>query len=325
MKKILITGGSGYIGSSIVNLLLKETDYHIKIVDPVIHSWTKKQIGEWELHPRLEYQPCKIQELRWMHRDYEAIFHLGACHKVEESVQDPTTYYHNNLISTLAVIELAKKTGCYVVYSSSAGVYAPTDKAVTEDSEVHPIHPYGETKLWGEHMLHAAEKAHGVLSAKLRYFNAAGAEETHGYYAEKATHAIPALIRSINKQETFNINGKDYPTKDGTCVRDYLHIKDIARAHVKALDYMKNHKNSITANLGTGTGTSLEELIKVASDVTGKVVPVQYARRRSGDPPFLVANANVAKEYLDWEPLYSLEDIVRDDWEWELRRNENEL
>ena len=246
---------------------------------------------------------------------------MSASHVVPESVIDPLTYYHNNLTSMQRIMQYAKEYDVKIVFSSSAAVYDTSNGQLDENSPTKPQNPYGQTKLWSEQMLEALYHAHGVSSVSLRYFNVAGAGRKHGYNAKTPTHAVPILLKSVLNNKPFRVFGNDYPTKDGTCVRDYLHVKDVARAHVQALHYLDSHKCSEVFNLGTGTGTSMLDLIQASEKVLDKKVDFVYDSRRMGDPPILVANAQKAEKFLNWKPEYELADIIRDSWNWENASN----
>lgn len=328
---ILVTGGSGFIGSSVVDLLLTQTSEKIIILDRRINSWTYDLVAK--NRDRITAILCDIMNdcdretwIKYLDSSNEklsTIVHLAGLISVPESVQHPMKYYNANVNGMLYIVELAKKYDSNIVFSSSAGVYAPASFTVYEDSHKGPKHPYGQTKLWCEEILEAADNAYGIKSAVLRYFNAAGAGDNHGYYEESASHAIPALMRAIKHNRNFYINGNDYDrfnTPDGTCVRDYLHVKDIARAHINSLEYLKNGK-SITVNLGTGVGTSMLQLVDVASKVLNKNIRYEFRGRRIGDPAYLVADVRLANTFLKWKPKFDLEDIIGDAWEWE-KRNE---
>ena len=310
MKHILVTGGSGFIGSAVVDELLYY-GYTVTVLDRVINDWTKKldveilnyDINEFGLHT--------------YYKKFDAIIHMAASHVVPESVADPLTYYRNNLMSMMRILDYAKDNDVKIVFSSSAAVYDECHSKLDECSYTGPKNPYGQTKLWSEEMLESIFHAHGVSSVSLRYFNVAGAGKNHGYNAKKPTHAIPILIKSILNDTTFRIFGDDYTTRDGTCIRDYLHVKDVARAHVQALHYLESHKCAEVFNLGTGTGTSMLDLVKAAERVLDKQINFEYDGRRMGDPPILVANAEKAEQILQWTPQKSLEQIILDSWNWE--------
>jgi len=314
MKNILVTGGSGFIGSSVVDELLYY-GYKVTVVDRVINEWTKNL--------DVEIQNFDINNfgLHSYYKKFDAIIHMAASHIVPESVVDPMTYYYNNLTSIQRIMEYAKEYDVKVVFSGSAAVYDTSNGQLDENSPTKPQNPYGQTKLWSEQMLEALYHAHGVSSVSLRYFNVAGAGKKHGYNAKTPTHAVPILLKSVLSNKPFHVFGNDYPTKDGTCIRDYLHVKDVARAHVQALHYLDSHKCSEVFNLGTGTGTSMLDLIQASEKVLDKKVDFVYDSRRMGDPPILVANAQKAEKFLNWKPEYELADIIRDSWNWENASN----
>lgn len=315
MKHILVTGGSGFIGSAVVDELLYY-GYTVTVLDRVINDWTKKldvevlnfDINNFGLHT--------------YYKKFDAIIHMASSHVVPESVIDPLKYYQNNLMSMMRLLDYAKVNGTKIVFSSSAAVYGVSGSAISEDYETSPQNPYGQTKLWSEQMLNSMYHAHGVNSISLRYFNVAGAGKNHGYNAKKPTHAVPILLKALLGNKPFRVFGNDYPTKDGTCVRDYLHVTDVARAHVQALQYLENHRCSEVLNLGTGTGTSMLDLIQATERVLDKQINFEYDKRRMGDPPFLVANAEKVEQLLGWIPKKTLEQIILDSWNWELASND---
>lgn len=310
MKHILVTGGSGFIGSAVVDELLYY-GYTVTVLDRVINEWTKKLDVEI-----LNFDINKFG-LHTYYKKFDAIIHMAASHVVPESVADPLKYYKNNLLSMMRLIEYAKDNDTKIVFSSSAAVYDTCGNSIDESYETIPHNPYGQTKLWSEQMLNSMFHAHGVSSVSLRYFNVAGAGKKHGYNAKKPTHAVPILLKSVLNNIPFRVFGNDYPTKDGTCVRDYLHVTDVARAHVQALHYLESHKCAEVFNLGTGTGTSMLDLIAGAERVLDKQINFEYDKRRMGDPPFLVANAEKAEQLLGWIPKKTLEQIILDSWNWE--------
>jgi len=310
VKHVLVTGGSGFIGSSVVDELLYY-GYTVTVLDRVINDWTKKLDVEI-----LNFDINRFG-LDTYYKKFDAIIHMAASHVVPESVADPLTFYRNNMTSMMRILEYAKDTDTKIVFSSSAAVYEEAHSKLDEYDHTGPKNPYGETKLWSEQMLESTFHAYGINSISLRYFNVAGSGKNHGYNAKKPTHAIPILLKSIMKGETFRIFGDDYTTRDGTCVRDYLHVKDVARAHVQALQYLESHKCADVFNLGTGVGTSMLDLVQTAERVLDKPISFEYDKRRLGDPPYLVANADKADKILGWKPQKSLEQIIQDSWNWE--------
>ena len=297
--RVLVTGGSGFIGSSIVDELVKAGHQPI-VVDLKLQPWVSDR--------DYEQAETSVQNYKFPN-DIDAVIHLAAFHIVSESTKHPQKYYDNNINSLLRVLEYQPKR---LIFSSSAAVYGK-GSVFTETAPTDPIHPYGRTKLWGEQIL----KDSGLKHLSLRYFNAAGAGENHGYVQEPKTHAIPILLDCIHHNKPFTIFGDKHETKDGTCVRDYTHVKDIARAHVLALDYEGDCQ---IMNIGSGEGTTLRELIDCAEQVTGKDVDWRLGEARDFDPPILVADTQLAERELKFHPSHNLADIVKDAWEWELRK-----
>ena len=328
MNYVIVTGGSGFIGSAVVNDLLT-FGYNVLVVDRKINSWTKMLSQTYSNFRYIETDVSRLD----MHNilqstgsyNIHAIIHLAANHVVPESVKNPLKFYKNNLSSLMNMLELYnnfsnQKTKPHFIYSSSAAVYAKSHLPIKETYQLDPINPYGQTKLWGEQMIQSTSVAENFKYACLRYFNVAGSGLRHGYNAEVATHAVPILVRSILKNETFPIFGNDYSTKDGTCVRDYLHVRDVSIAHVLALKYLEKNNDSIVANLGTRIGISMLDLIEAAAIILNKEIKFELNYRRLGDPPMLVADPSLAESKFNWKPNYTLEDIIRDSWEWELQK-----
>jgi len=310
MKHVLVTGGSGFIGSAVVDELLYY-GYTVTVLDRVINDWTKKLDVEI-----LNFDLNKFG-LHSYYKKFDAIIHMAASHVVPESVADPLKYYQNNMCSMLRLLEYAKENDVKIVFSSSAAVYDASASKIDENRTTTPLNPYGQTKLWSEQMLEAVYHAHGISSVSLRYFNVAGSGKNHGYNSKTPTHAVPILLKSIINNTPFKVFGNDYSTKDGTCVRDYLHVQDVAHAHVLALQYLESHRCAEPFNLGSGNGTSMLELINTTERVLDKSINFQYDIRRIGDPPSLVANAEKAEKILGWKPERNLEQIILDSWKWE--------
>ncbi len=296
VMKVLVTGGSGFIGSSVVDELLK-AGHEPVVVDRRVNPWTRKL--------PVEIHECPVQDIGPI-SGLDGVIHLAADHIVAESVRDPLRYYNNNLSSLLRAIDLAPDM---FVFSSSAAVYGKgTD--FSETSPTDPINPYGRTKLWGEEILADA----GIRHVSLRYFNAAGAGERHGYIQEPRTHVVPILLDCVRNDSPFTVFGKGLDTRDGTCVRDYTHVVEIAKAHVAALEYRGTQR---VMNIGSGRETTLLELIAAVEGVTGKRVRWSYGPARSYDPPRLVADVEKARTELGWRAEMGLQEIVQDAWAWE--------
>ncbi len=325
MGRILITGGAGYIGSHVV-ALLQERGRDVLVVDD-LSAGHRAALGGV---PLIEADFGDPQTLDGVLAggDVEGIVHLAAFAEVGASMTDPAAYYRNNLQGTLALLDAARRAGVRrFVFSSTAAVYgAPQDVPIREDHPTRPMNPYGETKLAVERALHWFHRAYGLRYVALRYFNAAGARPggTIGEDHDPETHLIPRLLRSAAAAAEgavaapTPIFGTDYPTSDGTCIRDYVHVDDLARAHVLALDRMRDREDVAEAyNLGNGEGFSVREVVAAVERVVGVAPPTEDAPRRDGDPPILVASSRLARERLGWKPqLPSLAAIVETAWDW---------
>ena len=315
--RILVTGGAGYIGSVVAEELLK---LGLEVV--VYDNLSKGHRGalvpginlvEGDLHDR--------QRLQETLRDYQvsAVIHMAASSLVGESCVDPAKYYRNNVEAGLVLLDEMIKAGIrHIVFSSTAATYGePESQPIDENAPTVPTNPYGETKLAFERAMRWYDVAYKLRFASLRYFNAAGATDHCGEVHDPESHLIPiALQVATGKRKHVEIFGDDYPTPDGTCVRDYIHVVDLARAHILALQAL--NKGSAIYNLGCGgAGYSVRDVIETVRDVTGKEIPVQIGPRRAGDPPTLVASSDKIKRELGWQPMYQdLRVIVESTWRW---------
>jgi UDP-arabinose 4-epimerase len=317
--KILVTGGAGYIGSHTCKRLA-EAGHEPIVFDNLStghHDYVR--FGPF-VHGDLNDQHA-IQQAIAAHRP-EAIIHFAASAYVGESMHDPLKYYRNNVSGMVNLLNAATLLGVgKIVFSSSCATYGVPDQLpIVETSPQRPINPYGETKLIGEQMLRATANAGKIEAMALRYFNAAGAamDGTLGEAHDPETHAIPLrLAAATDKGGQFGILGDDYPTPDGTCVRDYLHVDDLAEAHLQAVQRLTGTPGFDAVNLGTGTGVSVRELVDAAREVTGKAIQAEVKPRRPGDPPVVVADARKAKAVLEWEPRHSdLQTILTTAWGW---------
>jgi UDP-glucose-4-epimerase GalE len=321
MKNILVVGGAGYIGSHVC-LKLKDQNFNPIVFDDFStgHEWAC-QFG-----PSIQGHLLNYESINTVFKDYsiDAVMHLAAFIQVGESVQKPLHYYENNVMGT---INLLKAMDQYkvntMVFSSTAAVYgAPQYTPMDENHPQQPLNPYGMSKWMVERILHDCAISQGLRFVTLRYFNAAGAapDQDLGEAHEPETHLIPLLIRST-PSHPITIFGNDYETQDGSCVRDYIHVLDLADAHIKALDYINNGGINDSFNLGTEHGTSNFEVITTIEKHLKRNVPIIMGARRAGDPPTLLSSSKKAKEILNWEPKYSLDDIVKSAIEWELKFN----
>lgn len=314
--RVLIIGGAGYIGSH-VSRLLRKRGYEVLVYDNLStgHAFLA---GENEL---VVGDIGDAATLTPVLRKVDAVMDFAAFAYVGESVQNPRKYFRNNVSSSLVLLNALVDVGIkHLVFSSSCAVYGiPSTLPITEDTPRQPINPYGASKLFFENALEAYDRAYGLRYASLRYFNAAGADESReiGELHDPETHLIPlALAAAAGLAPTFSLYGDDYPTPDGTCIRDYIHVNDLADAHVAALELLTGGSSSLQVNLGTKHGYSVRQVLKVVEEVTGYLVPVTVATRRPGDPPELVADPFRAREILNWQPTRSLGDIVKTAWSW---------
>jgi UDP-glucose 4-epimerase len=313
---IFVTGGAGYIGSAMVDALLKAG--HTVTVFDALYTGHRQAIpaGARFVHSDLADDERLTVELDSEH--FDAVMHFAAFIEAGESMVKPGKYIHNNLVNSAHVIEAAQRAGVKrFVLSSTAAVYASNDDPLDEDSPLAPANTYGFTKLAIEQMLGWYCRIHGMHYAALRYFNAAGALPGRGEAHHPESHLIPLVLRVALKQNPgISIFGTDYPTPDGTNIRDYIHIADLVSAHLLALDALEKQER-LVYNLGNGSGYSVREVIETARIVTGKAIPVVETERRPGDAPRLVASSARIRRELGWEPKYpALQDIIASAWEW---------
>lgn len=301
---ILVTGGAGYIGSHTVRLLAGQ-GRDIVVLDNLVFGHREAIVDESvELVQGDIGDHALLRELFAKHR-FGAVVHFAAYAYVGESVTDPLKYYRNNTAAPLALLEVMRENDCKVfVFSSTCATYGVPDRLpIVESNTQDPINPYGRSKLMLEWVLNDCDRAWGLRSACLRYFNASGAapDGIIGEDHNPETHLIPLVLKAVRGEiEHITVFGTDYPTPDGTCIRDYIHVLDLADAHAKALDHLAAGGKSLKCNLGTGIGVSVKEILIAAEAVTGKPVPVRYGPRREGDPASLVADPSYAREALGW-------------------------
>lgn len=318
-KTILVTGGAGYIGSHTCKALAA-AGYTPVVYDNLRYGhqhavkWGPLVQGELEDTERLK-QAIETHKPA-------AVIHFAAYLFVGESVQDPAKYYRNNVGGTLALLDTMRETGLdTIVFSSTAAVYGlPETALIAEDTRTAPINPYGRTKLMIEEIFRDYEAAYGLNHISLRYFNACGADRDGeiGEEHDPETHLIPrALMAVAGEIDDFRVFGTDYDTPDGTCIRDYIHVEDLAEGHVRALDHLFKGGDSGSFNLGTGTGLSVKEILDSVERVTAQKIPLEYGERRAGDPPALVADVSRAKDVLGFEAKSSdVDTIIETAWKF---------
>ncbi|TCU16400.1 UDP-glucose 4-epimerase GalE [Rhizobium sullae] len=322
-ETVLVVGGAGYIGSHTC-LDLANKGYKPVVFDNFSNGhrefvrWGPAEEGDIRDRARLE-------EVLAKHKP-SAILHFAALIEVGESVKDPVSFYENNVIGTLTLLSAAQAAGIKAfVFSSTCATYGlPQSVPLDETHRQVPINPYGRTKYIVEQALADYDQYKGLRSVILRYFNAAGAdfEGRIGEWHQPETHAIPlAIDAALGRRQGFKVFGSDYETRDGTCVRDYIHVLDLADAHVRAVEYLLKGGDSVALNLGTGTGTTVKELLGAIEDVSKRPFPVEYIGRREGDSHTLVANNDKARDVLGWAPQYDLSQIIQSAWNWHSRSN----
>ena len=318
--KVLVVGGAGYIGSHAARAL-RRAGFDVLIYDNLstgfdfLANGFEMVVGdiqnEDKLSPALQHT--------------DAVMHFAAHAYVGESVENPRKYYRNNLEGGLALLNTIIDSGrkMPLIFSSTCAVYGvPTKTPLTEDHPLAPINPYGVSKFFFEQALESYDTAYGLKSARLRYFNAAGADENGetGECHDPEPHLIPLALRAAAGRGELQVFGDDYPTPDGTCIRDYIDVADLAEAHVMALQHLMAGNPSFTVNLGTGQGSSVKEVISTVEKVTGKKVPTKIVPRRAGDPPALVADPTRAQQLMRWRARCPLKDSVATAWEWMQKR-----
>ncbi len=317
--KILVTGGAGYIGSVVTEELLKE-GYQVVVYDSLYKGHREAIVPGAEFVEADLMDSAILGSTLTRHR-IEAVVHMAADSLVGESCEHPAKYYRNNVTAGLALLDAMREAGVKrIVFSSTAATYGePEKQPIEETTPTNPTNPYGQSKLAFEHAMGWYDEAYGLRYASLRYFNAAGASQQCGESHDPETHIIPiALQAAAGQRRTVEVYGDDYPTRDGTCVRDYIHVVDLARAHLLALNVLD--ESSRVYNLGCGgDGYTVREVIDTAREVTGREIPVRVGTRRAGDPATLVASSEKIKRELDWRPQYQdLRVIIESAWQWML-------
>lgn len=321
MKKILVTGGAGYIGSITVKELLKQ-GYEVVVFDNL--SQGHKEVLSRPLVVGDLLNPQDLEKLDKY--EFDGVIHFAAAALAGESMQRPEFYFENNIIGGLNLLEYMKKRNVKnIVFSSTCAIYGTPEKVpVSEEESKKPESVYGESKLAYEKVLYWYDKIYSIKNVCLRYFNACGAAEdgSVGEQHDPETHIIPIAIKAAMENKPFPLFGTDYPTPDGTCIRDYIHVQDLATAHILALEYLEKTKESNFFNLGTGNGYSNKQIVDMVKKVSGKDFPVEEKPRRAGDPSTIYADNTKAKTVLGWNPTHSdLETIVRTAWEFHTKNS----
>lgn len=322
MAKILVTGGAGYIGSHTAHLLQKQ-GYDVVVLDNLsrghAHNVDPQRLHKIDLQDTLTVTELLRKE------QPDAVIHFAAYISVGESTQKPELYFSNNTAGSLSLFTAMIESGVQrLVFSSTAAVYGnPQHVPVRETHPFVPVNPYGDSKVMVEKILGWLDQYRGLRSIALRYFNACGCEPGSGLGEEHdpETHLIPLILRAVQTGKPVTVFGEDYDTPDGTCIRDYIHVSDLAEAHIRAVEHLMRDGASDVFNVGTGTGRSVREVIQAVEDVTQQKVPYQVGPRREGDPAILVANSDKLQQTLGWKPRYTdLREIVRTQWEFMTQR-----
>ena len=322
MAKILVTGGAGYIGSH-TRYFLEQHGHSVLVVDDLSRGY-RDAVPPNALHVMDVHETAKLADLLKAER-IDAVVHFAAFISVGESTQVPELYFSNNVGGSLSLFEAMQEAGVKrIVFSSTAATYGiPERDPITEDEPFAPINPYGESKVIVEKVLEWLDRYRALRSVRLRYFNACGSEPEAalGERHDPETHLIPLILRAVQTGKPVTLFGDDYPTPDGTCIRDYIHVSDLAEAHVFAVEYLLNGGKSDVFNVGTGKGESVKEVLAAVESVTGKKVPYTIGPRREGDPPSLVADSQKLQSALGWRPKRAdLHRIVADAWTFAQRQ-----
>ena len=322
---ILVTGGAGYIGSHCV-LALLEKDYEVVIFDN-LSTGHIETVESLQKYGKVKFYQGDLNNTSEINKVFDenkidAVIHFAAFSLVAESVKNPQKYYYNNVCGTISLLSVmldhnVKK----IVFSSTAATYGePEYIPIDENHLQNPINPYGQTKLMIEKIMDDYDKAYDLRSVRLRYFNVAGADSQIrvGEWHDIETHLIPNVLKStFSEARIFEMYGNDYNTKDGTCVRDYINIEDLAQAHILALNYLNNGGKTNFFNLGTNDGNTVMEVFKACEEITGKKIPLKQMPRRNGDPAILVADNSKAKEILSWAPQKNINESIKTAYRWE--------
>jgi UDP-glucose 4-epimerase len=323
--KILVTGGAGYIGGTVTKLLL-ERGHSVVVYDNLCHA-RRSMVPPGATFVEGDVADTKRLEEIFSSDTFAGVMHFAALIEAGDSMRKPETYFGNNTAATLGLLQaMLNKNLKKLVFSSTAAVYGePVSTPILEDAALVPTNPYGESKLLVEQMLSWIHRVHGLRYASLRYFNVAGAIPGRGEAHEPESHIIPLILDvALGRRQSIKMFGQDYPTPDGTCIRDYIHVQDLAEAHLLAFEGL-DVRDRMIYNLGNGVGFSVREVVESARRVTGHPIPVDEMPRRPGDPAVLIAGSAKIEKDLGWKPKYTqLDDIVRSAWEWHQQRYQNE-
>ncbi len=312
-----MTGGAGYIGSHTARKLMRR-GYDVTVVDDLSRGY-RHNVETRDFHQLRVHQTAELTEIAAGH---DAVIHFAAYISVGESMQAPEVYFENNVAGSLSVATAMIRAGVkHLVFSSTAAVYGiPRTSPIAESAPIAPVNPYGDSKAMVETMLGWCSEIHGLRSVSLRYFNACGADPEGGLGEEHdpETHLIPLMLRAVKSGKPFTVFGDDYDTPDGTCIRDYIHVNDLAEAHILAVEALLAGGKSDQFNVGTGSGHSVMEMIRAVEEVTGQKAPYVVGPRREGDPPALVADADKLRRVLGWEPrVGEVKEIVATAWRFQ--------
>ena len=308
-KKALVTGGSGYLGSHVCKLL-KQHGWKVHVLD--VREPDHKYFDFLHLNDVCDFESLK--KVFWFHQHFDVVFHFAGKIEVGESVEKPTYYFRHNVSGTCNLLNVMQLFGCEnIIYSSTAGLYKSKDTPLLEDDELCPDNnPYAGSKYVSEIAIRQSQLNYIIF----RYFNLAGADQEgdigENHYPE--THLIPKILQNLNN---FEIYGKDYETEDGTCIRDFVHVSDVAEAHIKAANHLLEGKKSYVMNLGTGIGYSVSEIVETVEKVTNEKITTKVLPRRPGDPPKLVSNIELSKKILDYQPKHDITSIIKTAYHWE--------
>jgi UDP-glucose 4-epimerase len=316
--RVLVTGGAGYIGSHTAALLAKRGDF-VVVLDSLEHGY-RQAVGKLPLVVGSTHDGSLVRQVIGDHQ-LEAVIHFAAYKAAGESMTNPTKYFDNNVAGSLRLFEAACAAGArMLVFSSTAAVYGtPSILPVKEGDTLHPENPYGESKLMVEQMLKWYGACHGLRSVALRYFNAAGAalDGENGEDPRHVANLVPLVMKvATERAPSLRVFGTDYPTQDGTGIRDYIHVLDLAEAHARALDFLAAGNPSDVFNVGTGQGASVFEVLDAARRISGRKIPAEIVARRPGDPAAVYADNRKAREVLGWTPRFGLEEIIASAWQW---------